>query len=648
MPPTRRVSWLAVFAALAVRAALAAEWRAEGPYLAVVNDLALDPGNPAVVYAATSSGGVWRSDDGGATWTLPGDEMTSRKVDWVEADPATSGTVWAGEDNPGQPALWRSRDRGASWESVRGSVKGELGTMHPTGARIAFAPSQPAVILVPSTNLHYRSNDGGKTWTDFRVPGQDAYAFAIDPENPKVFYAGGRGEKHQFSRSEDGGKTWKAAGAGLPESSIKILAVDPHAPATLYAVSGFGDLWRSKDRGDNWSEVQSPVEGTDDITNLTFDPAKPDVLWASHENGLSKSTDAGETWREADRGMGRWVSRDVVFDARDPSVMLAGAAGSGVHKSSDGGASWKPSSQGLAAAWVTKLYVPPAPGPWFAKASVGLFRVADGRWSEVQIPFTDHGEANLDGILFETAAPKSAWAHQGSGLWRSLDGGMTWKAVERKELGMREMMKGEMEQEQFNALVQDAANPKILWAGAWSNSEPGKTVYKTVDGGKTWKPSGKGLPGDDVKILLASPPSSLFAFIGDDGFFKSSDGGATWSAASGPGAKVRSIVVDPSSPGRLFAATEKGLYRSADLGSSWSAVVVEKDGDVEAVVASASGRVFAGTFHGVFESKDGGSTWAPFAPGLPNTDVRALAIGNAPSRLYAGIAGGSVWSIELE
>jgi photosystem II stability/assembly factor-like uncharacterized protein len=624
-----------------------AAWRAEGPYLGVVNDLSVDPSNPSVVYAATSSGGVWRSDDGGATWALPGGDLTSRKMNWVEVDPTNAATVWAGEDDPGEPALWRSTDRGATWKLVQGPVKGELNSMQPVGQRIAFAPSQPSLILVPSTNLHYRSNDGGKTWTDFRVPGQDAYAFAIDPKDAKILYAGGRGEKHQFSRSQDGGKTWKAAGAGLPETSIKILTVDSRAPETLYAVSGFGDLWRSRDRGDNWEQIASPVEGTDDITNFAVDPTDANVLWAANENGLSRSDDGGETWHESDRGMGRYVCRDVAFDPRKPGAMLAATAGNGVYRSADGGSSWKASREGLAAGWVTRIYVPPLAGPWFAQASVGLYRHGDGGWTEIQAPFTDKDEAELDGMLFESANPKAAWAFATAKAWRSADGGTTWRELEKKEIGLRDMMKGNMETEQFNSLALDPANPKIIWAGSWSNDQPGYAVFKSIDGGKTWKPSGKGLPAEAVKLLVAAAPGTLYALSGTSDLYRSSDGGGSWSAAKGAWGsdEVRTIAADPASPGRVYVAGKEHLYRSTDSGASWTAVKLEED--VESVVVSPQGVAYAGAFHGVFKSADGGDTWTAVGAGLPNSDVRALAIGGSPPRLYAGIAGGSVWSTEL-
>lgn len=70
--------------------------------------------------------------------------------------------------------------------------------------------------------------------------------------------------------------------------------------------------------------------------------------------------------------------------------------------------------------------------------------------------------------------------------------------------------------------------------------------------------------------------------------------------------------------------------------------------DVEAVVVSSDGAAFAGTFHGVFRSTDGGTTWKAMNEGLPNTDVRSLALaGGGPARLWAGLAGGSAWSTEV-
>ena len=94
----RHSTWrvLALIALLLPAASFAA-WRAEGPFAGNVNHLAFAPARPATVYAATSGGGVWRSADGGASWSLPGDEMTSRNVRWLAVDPVDAG-VGLGRD----------------------------------------------------------------------------------------------------------------------------------------------------------------------------------------------------------------------------------------------------------------------------------------------------------------------------------------------------------------------------------------------------------------------------------------------------------------------------------------------------------------------------------------------------------------------
>ncbi|HEV8630306.1 MAG TPA: hypothetical protein VGV61_08315, partial [Thermoanaerobaculia bacterium] len=207
----RGIGSITLLLVAALAGAQGPQWRPEGPFLGTVRDVAVDPAHPDTVYAATNGGGVWRSEDGGATWALPGDEMTSREVNWLMVDPGKTTTLWAGVEDAG---MWRSLDRGATWKPVRPENDDVV------GLRIAFAPTQPLAIYVPSTNLHHRSADGGKTWTSFRVPGQDCYAIAVHPQNPKIVLAGGRGEHLSVSRSEDGGKTWRQVGQGILNESL--------------------------------------------------------------------------------------------------------------------------------------------------------------------------------------------------------------------------------------------------------------------------------------------------------------------------------------------------------------------------------------------------------------------------------------------
>ena len=640
--------------ALALPVAASAGWRSEGPFLGNIKSLAIASSQPDTVYAAASGGGVWRSTDGGATWSLPGDDMTSRDIRWIQVDPLDPRGVWAGLRSTGSgSALWRSTDGGANWWLVADSYKG--GRVSATGAPIAFSPTQPKTILVASTNLHYRTDDGGRTWSDFRVPNQDAYVFAFHPTDPKVVFAGGRGDNQNISRSNDGGRTWRQVGIGLGKNSIHTLLVDPRAPTTLYASGGtFTNVFKSTDNGDSWATLPVPAGSTSDLYSLTLDPKDGRILWAATEDGLFKSDDGGASWAKSERGTGRYYVQCVAIDPRDSRRLLAGAGGDGVYSSRDGGANWQSSNAGLAAGWVEKLWGDPRSATLFAQLATGLFRHDASGWSELGDPFASGDKADVDGFLFDAASAQTVYAFDTSKYWRSADGGKRWQEIEQKGPSMRDMMKGNIESAQFSSLVQESGNPKVFYAGAWSNDGPGGAIYKTVDAGKKWAPSGNGVPNEKVGLLRAAGPGTVFAVVDGTSVYRTTNGGAAWTeAGSGlPGSKILDLVVDPTNPSRIFAASEKGLFRSRDSGGSWQRVGagaggIEDDEIGAIVVDPASGSVYAGTFHGLFRSTDGGESWDPFAQGLANEDVRALALSGSPARLWVGLAGGSSASIEL-
>ena len=340
-------------------------------------DISRSPLQPDTLYLATQSGGVYRSDDGGRRWTLPGDELTSRAIRWVEADPSNANTVSAGENDPGNLAVWRSLDRGATWKLLTSSYKGELATLHPVGWPIAFAPSKATDIWIPSTSLNYRSRDGGQTWTDFRVPNQDVYLIAVHPRNPDVVWAAGTGQDHHLSRTDDGGRTWKPIGKGLGQR-LTVLTTDGAAEPVLYAATGFNTLFRSSDKGETFTPIPSPVSGTQDILRLKFAPGTPPARWMTTEAGLFKSVD-GQQWTRADRGTGRYLVTGLAFDPRDPNAVVAAVSGAGVYRTADGGSTWTVSNAGIAAGWIEQLYAQPGVATVIARTSVGTFVRDRGR-----------------------------------------------------------------------------------------------------------------------------------------------------------------------------------------------------------------------------------------------------------------------------
>ena len=422
-------------------------WRSEGPFVAAIEAVAVDQKNPDLIYAATPAGGVWRSDDAGRNWTLPGDELVSRNVRWIEVDPGNPAILWAGLEAREGSGLWRSLDRGKTWAGVKVDK-----FSFALGQRIAFSASNPRLIFVPATNLHFRTTDGGKTWQSFRVPGQDVYAFAIHPQNPNIVYAGGRGSEQNMSRSQDGGKTWRSFGEGLPKDrSLKSLYLSAASPSTLLAHSGFGQLHKSTDGGATWAELNLGLRGTEEIYSLGIDPHDPQTLLAATKKGLRKSTNAGAAWRSAGKGLGDYVCKGLAFHSQQKGVVYAGTSGTGFFKSSDGGETFAPLGQGLAAGWVEKVYAPASgTGPIFAQLSVGLFR-RDGpaSWTEIQAPFSSGETVKIDGIVFDRDS-KRTYAHKASSWWRSDDGGRSWSKGEAPAAGMMSMLRGKVSDPQFH------------------------------------------------------------------------------------------------------------------------------------------------------------------------------------------------------
>lgn len=424
----------------------------------------------------------------------------------------------------------------------------------------------------------------------------------------------------------------------------------------MYAAGGtFAAVFKSTDQGGTWTKLELPVGGTSDLYSLAIDPKGGGRLWVATEDGLLKTPDGGGTWTRVDRGAGNYLVQSLAIDPRDSARVMAGTGGDGVFLSRDGGTSWTSSNTGLAAGWVEALFGDPRGGALFAKLTTGFHRrEGTSDWTEITGAFATDGKSDLDGIMFDVTSPQLLYAFENSKYWRSMDGGRRWQPADLKGPSMRDMMKGNVESAQFISMAQDPGNPKVLYAGSWSNDSPGGAVYKTTDGGKKWSPSGNGLPPKRLNLLRTGAPGALYAVVDGSTVFRTTNAGATWSAAGTglPEAKVRTLAVSPKTASTVFVATEKGLFRSTDAAASWTRVGEGKDGiegdDVAAVAVDPStGTVFAASFHGVFKGDAAGERWTALRDGLLHQDVRALVIAGAPSRVWAGTAGGSVYSIEI-
>ena len=613
-----------------------AGWRSEGPWLGSVKSLAIDPVDPSTLYAGTHNGGVWKSTDAGGSWQQAG--LAVQVVSSIRIDPQNSKRLFAVTKN----GVFRSEDAGASW--VKAGLVG-----HP----LAIAPSDPKRLLLPDVNRLHRSDDGGVTWVESRIGGMDVSGIAFAPQDAKTVYAvGSAGTGNPFRRSSDGGASWDLMASGLTDAgrAQRILV----APGGVLYILAWKGLYKSDDRGETWEMVSSEVSGYKKSI-LSVDPSTPGTLYATLKTELARSTDGGMTWKDISKGL-RYLSKALAIHPESSKTLYAGDP-LGVVKSTDAGRSWRRSNRGLAA-WVKRLAADVS-GFVCAGTSRGLFcRDDGGEWhgppeSIKKLDAKDLMADRQQGGTFYVTGMGSIGPYL-----RSNDAGKTWEGPadvaerlkeswpSKKRKSLKKLLKNLPRA--FQCLAQDPANASVLYAGVPRHTRGDARVFRSSDGGIEWTPWDDGLPEDGVRLLRVASSEIVFALTEDNGIYRSGEGGIWTRAGAGLQQKnIHDLAVDPAETSRLYLVSEDGLYLSADSGKTWTASNQGlKAKNLRAVVVVDGHGVFVGGFHGVHLSADRGKSWTGFNEGLWHTDVRTLAVAGGDSpRLYAGTAGGSVFSI---
>jgi photosystem II stability/assembly factor-like uncharacterized protein len=195
----------------------------------------------------------------------------------------------------------------------------------------------------------------------------------------------------------------------------------------------------------------------------------------------------------------------------------------------------------------------------------------------------------------------------------------------------------------IESVTVDPTNPRVVYATLGAQGG-----FKSTNGGASWT-----LIRDDAASVAVDPsqPNTVYLVSSDsESVFKSSDGGSHWAALGSLGALVSGVAVDPVIPSRIYAGTSSGVWRSIDRGASWSpARVPPPDGfSAKAVIpARPHGRVFALTYRGLYRSTDGGQSWAFSGDGLSVGDLLALAVDPAdPGRVYVSLSDGLFRSVD--
>jgi photosystem II stability/assembly factor-like uncharacterized protein len=300
-------------------------WTTNGPAGAIIRELAIDPANPATLYAGTYGGGVFKSSNSGGTWSTVNTGLTTLYVLALAIDPSAPATLYAGTHSGG---LFKSTNGGESWSAINTG----LTTPHVTA--LAIDPSAPATLYAGTFDRGvFKSTDSGGRWAAINNGLATPYidSLAVNPAAPGTLYAGAFGP--QVFKSSDSGGTWARTGAGPNDpwgyGSAYALAVSPATPATVYAATDYG-LFKSTDGGGSWTAVDTDLISA--VVALAIDPANPTTLYAgARGRGVLKSTDAGASWTAMNAGLTNPFVNALAIDPSTPARIYAGTD-SGVYE----------------------------------------------------------------------------------------------------------------------------------------------------------------------------------------------------------------------------------------------------------------------------------------------------------------------------
>lgn len=332
-----------------------------------ITDLEGHPANQRIIYAGTAGGGVWKSSNGGASFTPIFDEHP-QSIGAVAVDPSNpdkviwvgTGEVWTRNSTSVGKGLFKSTDGGVTWNEIPGFEKSERISgieINPNNSNEVYVGVLGALWGDSEVRGIYKTTDGGTTWEKVLYTDQTTGCSDIlmDPNDPNTLYAAmwefrrsgwgfnSGGDKSALYKSTDGGKSWNKIHNGFPSGKLGRLAVAvaPSDSKILYSVvesekDEDKGLYKSIDGGSSWEHLNNDfglVVRPFYFSRLVVDPRDPDVVVKGGLFG-SISRDGGKTFRSL--GNQHPDIHDILFDIKDSDRMYTATDG-GVYRSWDGG-----------------------------------------------------------------------------------------------------------------------------------------------------------------------------------------------------------------------------------------------------------------------------------------------------------------------
>lgn len=653
-----------------------------GPVAGRVAAVAVDPTDENVIYLGSASGGVWKTVNGGDSWTSVFDDVGTLSTGALALDPSDHDVLWVGtgERQTGCATyfglgLYRSGDGGATFAPRNGSGPSALQLSYIVS--IAVHPSDPQTVLVSGEAFClpdgsrgpggvFKTTDGGATWRRVLAgTGSDVF---YDSADPQVVYA--MINSLGVQKSLDGGETWSAASTGITASSAMRLTMAPSNHQILYALTSGSRLYRSADAAATWTQVNGSACEGQCTYNLTLDvhPTDPNtIVVGTIRHAISTNGGATLTILTSGWGSGQKVHQDthvVLFSRTNGQRFWVGTDG-GLWRTDDGGTTYANLNSNLILTQFYDVAIDPTdPARIFGGAQDNSSSARSGimQWNVTVV--TGDGFMNLVDPIDPNRVFQTSYPSNGASVYRSVNGGAPNTFVRLPTTGL-------IGSEPFPWVTPLAIERNMIFtashsvyravAGAPSSSFAWTKISPNLTGGAALSVLTTGMPvprpwGDDPGTAAYV---SLYAGSSNGRIQRTIDalGPATaWTDITGnyPGGYVSDVATTSGQTPSVFvtrgAFGQSRLYRSTGTGT-WTAVgsgLPDVPANAVAVDPLDDTRIFVGTDVGVFESEDGGDTFLPFALGMPSgAVVTDLEVGASPHVLVAGTYGRGAFLVNL-
>ncbi len=652
-----------------------ANWTELGPFAVPsngggagrVNCVAFHPTNPNIIFVGAPAGGLWKTTNGGTSWTTTTDLLPNLGVSSIIINPKNPNIMYisTGDADAGDTysvGVLKSIDGGNTWSTtglsftVSQNRRANKLLIHPTNCDTIYAATSGGI---------YRSVNAGLTFSLVRSGNYKDMEFK--PDDPSFIWAC---TSNRIWKSLNSGTNWASVTAFAPSNVTRTaIAVTANDPNYLYALTGndtdngIEGVYRTTDLGATVTQCTSSYpnllgwaeDGSDSGGQAWYDlslavsPTNKNTVLVGGVN-IWKSTDGGFNWdlnaHWYGGGGAPYVHADIhtiEFYPGSGTTIFTGCDG-GLFKTTNTGSSWADKSDGLSIGQIYRLGCS-ATNPnlvitgWQDNGS-NLY--SSSNWGQVL------GGDGMDCLIDYSNSNYMYGSIYYGDLYRSSDGGSNWTGIKNnitEDGGW------------ITPFVLDPVNPQTIYAG-YGN------IWKSTNRGNSWTKISNLTAGNKVVSLAVCPASnSTIYFCSDYNVYVTFNGGTTWTMityGSGAGTGLPSLVLtgivtsetDPNVAWVSMSGYSAGLkvYMTRDGGLTW----VNYSGTLPNIPAnclvyekSTNDGLYVGTDLGVFYRDGSMSDWVSFNDNLPNVIIDDLEIQYSSGKLRAATYGRGLWETDL-